>query len=402
MKYLIILGDGMADHPVAQLGNKTPLEVARKETIDQLTKEGCTGILETVPKGIQPGSEAANLSVLGYDPKKVLQGRGVLEAASMGIQLSDTQMAMRCNTLTIKEDGTILNHSAGHISTEEASIILNDFQKEFGNEKLAFYPGVSYRHVFIGDGMSSNLECYPPHDHIGESVSDLLVKPLSGDAKQTADQLNRLMSLSQKWLPNHPVNINRVKQGKAPANSLWFWSPGYRPKMWTYQEHFGLKGAVITAVDLIRGIAVYAGLDIIEVPGATGLFDTNYEGKAQAAIDALKRCDFVYVHVEAPDEAGHDGNLQLKIQTIEDLDHRLIRPLLQSIKQLGEPVRIGILPDHPTPVETRAHSREAIPFTIWGEGISADSVTTYNEESCKKGGYGFIKGDQFIRLVLGR
>ena len=401
MKHIIILGDGMADHPVAELGGLTPLEIANKPSIDFLAREGRCGILETVPEGLMPGSETANLSVMGYDPKAVLRGRGVLEAASMGLAIEPNELVMRCNLICIDERGRLKNHSAGHISSTEAALIIQDLQKEFGSDKFSFHPGVSYRHVFIGKGLSDKILCYPPHDHLGKYADDLEIKSLSSEANETAHLLNKITHLSQEFLPNHPVNLERAEKGLDKANSIWLWSGGYKPQMWTYQEKWNLKGAVISAVDLINGIAVYAGLDVIKVPGATGLYNTNYEGKAQACLDALNNHDFVYLHVEAPDEAGHEGDVHLKIKTIEDLDSRLVYPLLNGIQEKNIEARVGILPDHPTPVETRAHTREPIPFAIWGTNIEKDSVDCFSENACKKGGFGFLKGDQFIKLLLG-
>ena len=402
MKYIVILGDGMSDNPIDQLGGLTPLEFADTPNMDRLALYGCCGMLETVPQGVLPGSEAANLSVMGYDPSEVLQGRGVLEAASMGLNIREGELVMRCNLVCIDKDGKLKNHSAGHISSEEASIIINDFQKEFGNDRLSFHPGVSYRHVFIGKGLNSRIECIPPHDHLGELASHLLIKPLESNAKETADLLNELTFKSQSWLPQHPINLKRVAEGKDCANSIWLWSGGYKPKMWTYKERFGLHGAVISAVDLIRGIGVYAGLDVINVMGATGLYDTNYEGKAEACLNSLKDHDFVYLHIEAPDEAGHEGDVKLKIKTIEDLDKRVISIILKEIESSKMDTVIGLLPDHPTPVATRAHAREDVPFVIYGTNIKADSVQKYGETACKNGGYGKLRGDEFIKLLLNK
>jgi 2,3-bisphosphoglycerate-independent phosphoglycerate mutase len=402
MKYIIILGDGMADHPVAELGGLTPLEAARKPCMDQLAREGCCGMLETVPEGVMPGSEAANLSVMGYNPAEILQGRGVLEAASMGLQIKEGELVMRCNLICLDEEKRLKNHSAGHISSEESALILHDLQKEFGSEQFSFYPGVSYRHVFIAKGLDARIKCAPPHDYLGEFAEKLQITALCEEAKKTAEILNHLTIQTQRWLPEHPVNRKRVAKGKDCANSIWLWSGGYKPKMWTYQEHFGINGAVISAVDLIRGIGVYAGLKVISVKGATGLYDTNYEGKAAACLNALKNHDFVYLHVEAPDEAGHEGDAALKIQTIEDLDSRLIAPLLKGLKDTQTEAVIGLLPDHPTPVSTRAHTREPIPFAIWGPGFESDSVNAYSENLCSKGRYDLLKGDQFIKLLLGK
>jgi 2,3-bisphosphoglycerate-independent phosphoglycerate mutase len=399
MKHVIILGDGMADYPVARLGGKTPLQVARHPHMDRIAREGRCGLFKTIEDGMPNGSEAANLSVLGYDPGKVLQGRGVLEAASMGVHIADDEMAMRCNLICLFDDGRIKNHSAGHISSAESDEILKTLQKEIGRPGLNFYTGVSYRHLFVGKGLDPRLDCTPPHDYPNEPAEPLLIQPKVPEAKATADLLNDLMRRSWPILKSHPVNQRRRAAGKDPANSIWLWSPGKRPNMWTFKERFGVTGAVISAVDLIRGIGVYAGLEVLKVPGATGLYDTNYEGKADAALDALQRADFVYVHVEAPDEAGHDGNLQLKIKTIEDLDARLVSRILAGA-DLSKTV-VAVLPDHPTPVEKRIHVRDAVPFAIRDPRQAPDNVARYDEASCASGSFGTIHGDTFVRAVFG-
>jgi len=398
MKYIIILGDGMADYPVARLGGKTPLQAARKPNIDRIAREGRCGLFKTIEEDMPTGSEAANLSVMGYDPREVLQGRGVLEAASMGVDIGDDEIGMRCNLICLFDDGRIKNHSAGHISSEESDEMLKDIQKELGGPGLNFYTGVSYRHLFVGKGLDPRLDCTPPHDHPNEPAEPLLIHPKVPEAKATADLLNDLTRKSWKILKDHPVNQRRRAAGKDPGNSIWLWSPGKRPKMWTFKERFGVTGAVISAVDLIRGIGVYAGLEKIMVPGATGLADTNYEGKADACLDALKRCDFCYVHVEAPDEAGHEGNVELKVKTIEDLDARLVGRILAGV-DLSQTV-IAVLPDHPTPVEMRVHVRDAVPFAIRDPRRTADAVDRYDERSCAAGSCGTVHGDEFIRSLF--
>jgi len=332
----------------------------------------------------------------------VLQGRGVLEAASMGVDIHDDDMAMRCNLICLFDDGRIKNHSAGHISSAESDEILKTLQKEIGGPDLNFYTGVSYRHLFVGKGLDPRLECAPPHDHPNEPAEGLLIRAKVPEAQPTADLLNKLTRRSWEILKNHPVNQRRRAAVKDPANSIWLWSPGRRPKMWTFQERFGVTGAVISAVDLIRGIGVYAGLEILRVPGATGLHDTNYEGKADAAIAALKRVDFVYLHVEAPDEAGHEGNLDLKIRTIEDLDARLIGRILTELEKRKMEAVVAVLPDHPTPVERRIHVRDAVPFAIRDPRRSPDGVERYDEQSCAAGAFGTLHGDTFIRAVFGK
>ena len=402
MKYIVILGDGMADYPIARLGHRTPLQAARKPNMDRIARLGRCGLLKSIEDDMPTGSEAANLSVMGYDPREVLQGRGVLEAASMGVDIRDDQIAMRCNLICLFEDGRIKNHSAGHISSEESDLILKTLQHEIGSDAWRFYTGVSYRHLFVGNQLDPRLECAPPHDHPGESAESLLIKPRTPEAAPTAELLNRLTRQSWNLLKDHPVNQQRRAQGKDAANSIWLWSPGKRPKMWTFPERFGVTGSVISAVDLIRGIGRYAGLEIIRVPGATGLYNTNYEGKADACLEAIQQRDFCYVHVEAPDEAGHDGNLELKIRTIEDLDARLIGRILDGLQARHMEAVIAVLPDHPTPVESRIHTREPVPFAILDPRQPPDSVQAYDESSCATGSYGTLHGDAFIRAVFGQ
>ena len=400
MKYIIILGDGMADEPIATLGNKTPLQVANKPNIDKIATLGCCGMLDTIPKGFAPGSEIANLSVLGYNVAEVFEGRGSLEAASMGISIEPGEMAMRCNLICI-ENGKIKNHSAGHISNEEAFELIQFLQKELGNEKINFYPGVSYRHLLKVKGGNKELICTPPHDVPGTPFADVMIKPKTDAAKATADLLNSLTLRSQTLLDDHPINLKRAAAGKDKANSIWLWSPGYKPNMETLLKMRNLKsGSVISAVDLIRGIGVYAGLKVIHVEGATGLYDTNYEGKAQAAIDALRNDDFVYLHIEASDEAGHEGDIDLKIKTIEYLDARIVKPIFEEISTWDEPVTIAILPDHPTPCAIKTHTNSPIPFVIYKPGKKADSVTVYDEFSARKGSYGLLKGEEFIKELI--
>ena len=303
MKYVVILGDGMSDYPVERLGGKTPLQAARKPNIDRLAREGTCGLLRTLEDDVPTGSEAANLAVLGYDPRTVLQGRGVLEAASMGVDIGPDEIGMRCNLICLA-DGKIKNHSAGHISSEESDEILKTVQTELGSDSLHFYTGVSYRHLFVGRGLDPRLECTPPHDHPGKEAEPLLIRPKVPEAQATAALLNRITRQSWALLKDHPVNRRRIAAGKDPGNSLWLWSPGRRPKMWTFPERFGVHGSVISAVDLIRGIGVYAGLQIVRVPGATGLWNTDYEGKADACLKALETSDFCYVHLEGARRGG--------------------------------------------------------------------------------------------------
>ena len=400
MKHIIILGDGMADERIAALNNKTPLEAANKPYMDLLAKKGCCGLFHTVPEGFKPGSEIANMCVLGYDVRTEFEGRGSLEAASIGVAIQEGEMAMRCNLICVK-DGKIKNHSAGHISNEEAKELIEFLQAELGDEVFCFHNGISYRHLLIMKGGDKRVTCTPPHDVPGAKVEDVLVKADVAEANETAELLNKLTLKSQELLENHPVNLKRKAEGKDPANSIWVWSPGYRPSMKTLKEKFGIgSGAVISAVDLIKGIGIYAGLESIEVEGATGLYNTNYEGKAEAAINALKENDFVFLHVEASDEAGHEGDVDLKVKTIEYLDSRIVKPIYEEVSKWNEPVSIAILPDHPTPCAIKTHTASAIPFIIYNPEKEADKVEVYDEFSVKEGSYGVLNEDEFIKSFL--
>ena len=411
VKRIIILGDGMADHPVERLGGKTLLQAADKPMMDLLAHKGRCGRLITVPEGFPPGSEVANTAILGYDLNKVYEGRGPLEAASIGYEMADDDMAIRCNIITL-EDGKIITHNGGNLQTNEASVLIDYLNEHLATDKVRFVCGIQYRHLLIIKGGSKHIVCNPPHDHPGEQWNKLLVTP-EKDAptepgrmspRETADLINDLILRSQELLAKHPLNIERAKNGQRQANSIWPWSGGYRPSMETIASLFPQvkSGAVISAVDLIKGIGHYAGLRIIEVEGATGLADTNYEGKAAAAIEALKKDDFVFVHVEATDEAGHDGDLDLKLRAINYLDQRLIRPIYEAAAkgEFGEPVCIAVLPDHPTPVELRIHVNEPVPFLIWHANIDADKVETYDEVACVTGSYGLLKLDEFIKTFM--
>ena len=402
MKHIIILGDGMADRPCAALGGLTPLEAAHTPALDALAARGRSGLLATVPEGFSPGSEIAHLSLLGYDLPTVFEGRGVLEAASMGVSIEPSEMAMRCNLICIASDGTIKNHSAGHISSGEASELIDFLNRELGDGVARFYPGVSYRHLLKVRGGDKRIACTPPHDVPGHLADSEMVRPLSPESEATAEYINRLIKRSQEILPSHPVNVRRVAEGKDPANSIWPWSPGYKPAMRTMGELFGIrKGYVISAVDLIMGIGVYAGLEPIVVEGATGLYDTNYEGKLQAALDALRGgADFVFLHIEASDEAGHEGDVMLKKRTIENLDHRIVGPLMEALKDFDEEVAVAVLPDHPTPCDIRTHTSDPVPFIISRSDVEPDGVTCYSERAASEGGYGLLQGDGFIREFL--
>ncbi len=420
----------MADWHIESLGNKTILQYADTPYMDMLARMGRTGMLKTVQDGFHPGSEVANSAILGYDQNEVYEGRGPLEAASIGVDLAPDDMAIRCNIICIEGDH-IKNHSCGRLETEEADVLIKYLQQHLAADKdiiakygdvVHFYTGIQYRHLLVINGGSKYIKCTPPHDVPMKPWRPLLVQPdleaekKSGvttrlSAQQTADLINELIVKSQQLLAAHPFNQQRIAEGKDPANSIWPWAGGYRPHMVPLTQTFPQirRGAVITAVDLIRGIGSLAGLRVINVPGATGLYDTNYEGKAQAAIDALKTDDFVYLHIEASDEAGHEGDRDLKIKTVEYLDQRAIKPIYEAVKDWGragtatesyEPVCIAVLPDHPTPVAHRTHTNEPIPFLIYAPGIEADGVQTFDEDSCRQGAYGTLEKDGFIRALM--
>ena len=414
----VIIGDGMADLPVERLGGKTLLQYAHKPMMDLLAREGRCGRLVTVPEGFPPGSEVANTAILGYDLNKVYEGRGPLEAASIGYEMADDDFAIRCNIITL-DDGKIITHNGGNLETDDARIYLNEtlakpINEREGCERVKFITGIQYRHLLVIKGGNKHIVCAPPHDHPNEAWRDLLVKPDTSHStlhtphstlltpQQTADLLNEMILKSQELLAAHPFNLERKKRGERQANSIWPWSGGYRPSMETLMQQYPQvkSGSVISAVDLIRGIGHYAGLKIVEVEGATGLANTNYEGKAQAAIEALEHDDFVFVHVEASDEAGHDGDLELKLKTIEYLDQRLIAPIYNKVKSWDEPVCIAVLPDHLTPVEMRIHVGQPVPFIIWYRGIEPDEVQQYDEVSCVSGAYGLLKLNEFMQTFM--
>ena len=417
MKHIIILGDGMADLPVERLGGKTLLQYAHKPMMDQLAREGRCGRLVTVPEGFPPGSEVANTAILGYDLNKVYEGRGPLEAASIGYDMADNDFAIRCNIITLA-DGKIITHNGGNLETEDARVLIEYLNENLakpinereGCERVKFITGIQYRHLLVIKGGNKHIVCAPPHDHPNEAWKTLLVKaeknaPIENGrltAQETADLINEMILKSQELLAAHPFNQARARKGERQANSIWPWSGGYRPSMETLMQQYPQvkSGTVISAVDLIRGIGHYAGLKIVEVEGATGLADTNYEGKAQAAIEALEKDDFVFVHVEASDEAGHDGDLELKLKTIEYLDQRLIAPIYNKVEIGDEPVCIAVLPDHLTPVEQRIHVGQPVPFLIWYRGVEPDEVQQYDEVSCVSGSYGLLKLNEFMQNLM--
>ena len=417
MKHIIILGDGMADLPVERLGGKTLLQYAHKPMMDKLAREGRCGRLITVPEGFPPGSEVANTAILGYDLNKVYEGRGPLEAASIGYEMQPDDFAIRCNIITL-EEGKIITHNGGNLETDDARVLIDYLNETLakpinereGCQRVTFICGIQYRHLLIIKGGNKNIICNPPHDHPNEEWQPLLVQAEEQEhdegtrlsASQTASLLNELILKSQELLAKHPYNLAKAAKGERQANSIWPWSGGYRPSMQTLMEQFPQikSGSVISAVDLIQGIGKYAGLKIIKVPGATGLANTNYEGKAKAAIEAMKSDDFVFVHVEATDEAGHDGDLELKLRAISYLDQRLIKPIVEAAEASDEKVCIAVLPDHLTPVELRVHVGEPVPFLIWYSGIQADDVQTYDEVSCVSGSYGLLRLREFMEAFM--
>ena len=401
----------MADHAVERLSGKTLLQYAHTPYMDLLAGNGRCGRMATIPDGFHPGSEVANTAILGYDLNKVYEGRGPLEAASIGYEMQPDDMAMRCNIITLA-DGVIKNHHGGHLTTEESRVLIEYLNANLGNEDIKFITGTQYRNLLIIRRGNKHIVCAPPHDHPNEQWRNLLVVPEDGWAdrkdgsrmtgKETADTINQLILRSQELLARHPLNIGRTSKSHDVANSIWPWSGGYRPSMQTLGEMFPeiKRGDVISAVDLIKGIGHYAGLRNIAVEGATGLADTNYEGKAQAAIEALRTDDFVFLHIEASDEAGHDGDLQLKLKTIENLDRRIVGPIYEEVKAWDVPVCIAVMPDHPTPVEIRTHVNEPVPFLIWHRGIKPDNVTAYDEVSCVNGSYGLLHLHEFMDAFM--
>lgn len=383
MKYVVILGDGMADEPIEQLGGKTPVAYAKTPMMDELAACSEIGMVYTIPKGMSPGSDTANLSVMGYDPKQYYTGRSPLEALSIGVDMKADDVAIRCNVVTLSEDElydqkTIIDHSASEISTEDARILLDAVKAEMENERYQFYVGTSYRHCLIWAG-GRVVELTPPHDVLGQTIGQYLPK----------DQiLRRMQERSYEILANHPINEERKKQGLNPANSIWFWGAGTRPALSSFEEKYHKKGAMISAVDLLKGIAVGAGMDNIIVEGANGGLHTNYEGKAQAAVDAVTKdgYDFAYIHVEAPDEMGHQGSVERKVQAIEYLDERVIRPVKEGLDAAGIEYRLLILPDHPTPIRVRTHTSDGVPYLLYDSTAREEHQWRYNEKEAEASG----------------
>ncbi len=395
MKYIVLIGDGMADYPLDELEGKTPLQAAQIPNMDYLASNGVNGLLNTVPLPMEPGSDVANLSIMGYDPEKYYTGRGPLEAASIGADLEDNQVAFRCNFIN-EEDGLLADFNADHITTLEASELIEALNKifyRFGK----FYLGTSYRNLFVcKNGDMSSLESTPPHDVVGEPIENHLVKP--ADDKKTI-LINRLMYESRDILSNHPVNLKRVQEGKKPANMIWLWGQGLKPRMELFSDKYGLKGATITGVDLIKGLGVYLGLTNIHVPGATGYYDTDYCGKAKYALKALEGHDLVFIHVEAPDEAAHAGDVVEKIKAIERIDRRILGKLLDNLPEFGE-YSVSILPDHPTPISIKTHAKDPVPYAMYSTKGDKDSVGSYDESSALKGSQGLRDGYQFMENFI--
>lgn len=391
MKYLIILGDGMADEPIEELDNKTPLEAAHKPMIDLLSKQGELGLVSTIPEGMSPGSDNANLSVMGYDPLKYYSGRSPLEAISMGIEMKQTDISFRCNLVTLSEEGSyedkiILDHSADEITTEEANVLIKAIKSNFETEFIHFYTGISYRHAMIWENGSLNVKLVPPHNILGKKITEFMPEG-EGD-----DLIFHMMKKSFEILNNHPINDERRKRGLRPANSIWIWGEGKKPMLPSFQEKYGIKGAMISAVDLLKGIAIAANMKSIDVEGATGNIHTNYKGKADACIKALEEVDFVYLHIEAPDECGHRGELENKVKAIELIDEKIVRPIVEALENKSEHFRIMILPDHPTPIAIRTHTSNPVPYIIYDSRVHKNSGLSYTEKNamkteihCKKG-----------------
>lgn len=395
MKYIVLLGDGMSDVKLDQLGGKTPLQAAKTPNMDFMAARGKLGLARTVPPGLPPGSDVANLSVFGYDPRSCYTGRSPLEALSMGVDLAPDDVAFRVNLVTLlPQRGKLLmqDYSAGHISSEEGKVLIEELQKHFGDDEFQFFPGVGYRHLMVWKNGRDKITATPPHDLTGKSILDYLP---DGEG---AESLINLMNSSQMLFSNHPLNKKRTENGQFPANSIWLWGHGKSPRMQKFHEKFGLTGAVISAVDLIKGIGICAGLDIINVPGATGYIDTNYRGKADAALAALETRDFVYLHVEAPDEASHSGNLEHKLRAIEDFDSLVVGPVMEGIKKYGS-YRILCTPDHPTPLTLMTHTSDPVPFILYG-GETRASAAVYDEDSARATGFRLDDGFKMMELML--
>jgi 2,3-bisphosphoglycerate-independent phosphoglycerate mutase len=397
MKYVILLGDGMSDWPVAELGNKTPLQAAHTPHMDALARLGKTGQALTIPEGMSTGSDVAALTILGYDTRHLYTGRSPLEAASIGIQLQPTDVALRCNLVVLGEaDGqpTMADFSGGHITTEEARQLIDTLNEKLGSDTFRFYPGVSYRHCLVWREGRLGMQLTPPHDITGRPIAEYLP---SGDG---AAELQYLLDASQELFREHPLNRQRREHGAPLISSIWLWGAGKRPQIPSFRDTYGLTGAVISAVDLHKGLAIYAGLEPISVPGATGWLDTNYAGKVEYALKALQSTDFVFLHVEAPDEAGHQGDVKAKVQAIEDFDAKVVGPMLAGLQQHYEAYRVLLLPDHPTPLALKTHVREPVPIAFYGSGVEPDAGQTFDESVREQGSLNVQQGTELMRLLL--
>lgn len=400
MKYIVVLGDGMADYPIQTLGGKTPLQYAKKPNIDALAKQSEIGLCRTVPEGFKPGSDVANLSVMGYNPKDCYTGRSPLEAVSIGIDLAATDVTLRCNLVTLTdeeayEDRRMLDYSAGEISTQEARELITYLKKHFDSERFTLYSGVAYRHcLVVKNGVTGN-DLTPPHDITDKPIRDHLPKGPLGE------KYLDIMKRSAELLRSHPINKARIAAGKRPANSVWFWGEGTKPSLENFQTKFGKKGGVISAVDLVKGIGILAGMKIIDVPGATGNYDTNFAGKAQCALDELLGgLDFVYIHMEAPDECGHQGDIAHKVYSIEQIDEKVVKRLAEGLKAANEDFRILLCPDHPTPIAVRTHVSDPVPYLLYDSRKAVGGSDSYDEESAKNTGVFVEKGWQLMKKLL--
>ena len=397
MKYIVLVGDGMADYPIRELGEKTPLEVAKIPNMNYLAKNGKVGLIHTIPKDFSPASDVANLSILGYDPIKYYSGRGPLEAANMGIVLGPDDIAFRCNVVTIDQE-KMVDYSAGHISSEEASTLIKFLDKNLGSDKVRFYPGVSYRHLMVVRDKPLReallkIKCFPPHDIMGLRIKEHLPKG------EGSEFLIKLMEDSKPLLAGHEINRVRIDLKENPANMIWLWGQGVETDMPKFKDKFGVEGSVISAVDLIKGIGKIVGLNVIDIPGATGYYDTNYQGKAKYALNSLKDRDFVFVHVEAPDEAGHNGDLRAKIGAIENFDRFVVGAILDRLKKLKN-FRLAVLPDHPTPVSLRTHTAEPVPFAVYGKDIEPDETPVFSEAAVKNSKFVFERGHELMEYLI--
>lgn len=395
MKYIVIVGDGMADYPIEELNGKTPLQVANKPNMDYIALNGKSGTLRTIPDKMQPGSDVANLSILGYNPLEYYTGRGPIEAVSLGIKLEKNETAFRCNLVTL-EDRKMKDYSAGHISNLEAKKLIKTINEKLGSRSIKFFKGVSYRNILVIANMENEkIECTPPHD-----ITDQIIDPYlpRGEGSET---LLELMRKAQEILEKHPINIKRIQEGKNPANSIWPWGQGKKPKLQSFKEKFGVEGAIISAVDLIKGIGRLIGLKIIKVPGATAYYDTNYNGKSEYALKYLKNGDFIYIHVEAPDEASHTGDIENKIKAIENIDEKIVGKILNKINNISSDYKIAILTDHPTPIRIKTHTNDPVPVAIYSpNNKKGDKINSFDEDSTKQGSLGLLEGEEFMNIFI--